>query len=79
MVAEVKKLSDARNALDGPAGDDQSLTSYARANINPTSTSGIAYSRTPGHVLNIVYLNPGKVSKGGFYPKGVNGEVHISG
>jgi hypothetical protein len=29
-------------------------------------------------VLNIVYLNPGKVSKGGFYPAGVNGELNTS-
>ncbi|MGX6604530.1 ferritin-like domain-containing protein [Micromonosporaceae bacterium Da 78-11] len=79
MSAAVQKLSDARNALDGPANDDQGLMAYAGANINPTSTRGLVYSRTPGHVLNIVYLNPGKVARGGFYPKGVNGEIHVSG
>ncbi|MFI5497244.1 ferritin-like domain-containing protein [Actinoplanes sp. NPDC051859] len=79
MAAQVKKLSDARNALDGPLNDDQGLTVEGRANINPTNKSGIAFSRTPGRVLNIVYLNPGKVSRGGFYPKGLNGDVRVSG
>ncbi|MET0426784.1 MAG: ferritin-like domain-containing protein [Actinoplanes sp.] len=79
MAASVKKLSDARNSLDGAKNDDQGLTAYARANINPTTRTGLAYSRTPGKVLNIVYLNPGKVSKGGFYPAGVNGAVRVSG
>ncbi|WP_067499348.1 ferritin-like domain-containing protein [Actinoplanes sp. TFC3] len=79
LSEQVQKLSDARNALDGAANDDQGLMINDRANINPTNKSGIAFSRTPGRVLNIVYLNPGKVSKGGFYPKGVNGSVRVSG
>ncbi|GAA0576347.1 ferritin-like domain-containing protein [Paractinoplanes ferrugineus] len=79
MSGPVKKLSAARNSLDGPPLDDQGITAYGEANINPTDTNGIAFGRTPGHVLNIVYLNPGKVSHGGFYPKGVNGEVRVSG
>ena len=75
----VKKLSDARDALDGGPIDDQGITNYGDANINPTDKNGIAFGRTPGHVLNIVYLNAGKVAKGGFYPRGVNGEVRVSG
>ena len=33
---------------------------------------------SPGDVLNIVYLNPGAVSRGGFYPAGVNGSLALS-
>jgi hypothetical protein len=40
--------------------------------------NGIAFSRTPGQVLNVVYLTPEKVSKGGFFPDGVNGSVRTS-
>jgi hypothetical protein len=29
-------------------------------------------------VLNVVYLNPGAVSKGGFFPAGVHGAVRTS-
>ncbi|GAA0546079.1 ferritin-like domain-containing protein [Paractinoplanes ferrugineus] len=79
LAPVVAKLSAARDSLDGKTDIDQGLTAYGRANINPTNKSGIAYSRTPGQVLNIVYLNPGKVSRGGFYPKGLNGDVRVSG
>ncbi|WP_198029109.1 ferritin-like domain-containing protein [Actinoplanes sp. N902-109] len=79
LTDEVQKLTAARNSLDGPANDEQGLILNDRANIVPTDKSGVAFSRTPGRVLNIVYLNPGKVSRGGFYPKGVNGDVRVSG
>jgi hypothetical protein len=38
----------------------------------------LAFSRTPGQVLNIVYLTPKKANSGGFYPKGVNGLLRTS-
>lgn len=80
----VQKLSDARDSLDGKSNDDQGIKSGLDkgwkpsnpSNLVPTDKNGIAYGRTPGHVLNIVYLTPGlNVTKGGFYPKGVNGAV----
>jgi hypothetical protein len=72
-------ISDARDSLDGPRDDDQHLTaSGGRSNIVPADHNGIAYSRTPGQVLNVVYLNPKSVDKGGFFPNGVNGAVHTS-
>jgi len=49
-----------------------------RSNIVPTDANGIAFSRSPGDVLNIVYLNPAAVSRGGFYPAGVNGTLVLS-
>jgi hypothetical protein len=49
-----------------------------KANIVPDDPTGIVFARTPGQVLNVVYLTPKKASHGGFYPRGVNGRVHIS-
>lgn len=78
LQGPVKKLSDARDSLDGKTDLDRGIGSARRANLVPTDRNSIAYSRTPGQVLNIVYLNPAKVSKGGFFPAGVNGEVKTS-
>ncbi|RIX29979.1 ferritin-like domain-containing protein [Amnibacterium setariae] len=83
----VQKLSDARDSLDGKGDDDQGIKYGSDSgwkpknpsNLVPTDRHGIAYGRTPDHVLNIVYLNPKKVTKGGFYPNGVNGGVNTSG
>ncbi|WP_375406747.1 ferritin-like domain-containing protein [uncultured Amnibacterium sp.] len=74
----VQKISDARDSLDGKGDDDQGITSKANpSNLVPTDKNGIAYGRTPGHVLNIVYLTPEtNATKGGFYPNGVNGAVN---
>ncbi|GAA2752091.1 ferritin-like domain-containing protein [Amnibacterium kyonggiense] len=80
LYGTVNKLSDARDLLDGPGDDDQGIGDRDRANLVPTDRNSIAYSRTPGAVLDIVYLNlSGKpVDKGGFYPHGVNGAIHVS-
>ena len=45
--------------------------------LTGTGTQGAA-SRSPGDVLNILHLNPGAVSRGGFYPAGVNGSLALS-
>jgi hypothetical protein len=44
----------------------------------PLDNSGIAFSRSYNHVLNIVYLNPNAIGQGGFFPNGVNGTLHMS-
>ncbi|MGW4529110.1 ferritin-like domain-containing protein [Amycolatopsis sp. NPDC004378] len=73
------KLSDARDSLDGPSDDDQGvIDSHGQANIVPTDANGIAFSRSPGQVLNIVYLTNKAATSGGFFPKGVNGDVNTS-
>lgn len=72
-------ISGARDSLDGSTDVDQGVTGMNdMSNIVPTDANGIAFSRSPGDVLNIVYLNPGAVSRGGFYPAGVNGTLAIS-
>ena len=45
----------------------------------PDYEHGVAFGRTPGEILNIVYLTPGQASSGGFYPSGLNGDLTTSG
>lgn len=71
-------ISDARDSLDGKTDDDQGITLAGKVNLVPTDVNGITYSRTPGQVLNVVYLNKGQVSEGGFFPHSVNGTLRIS-
>jgi Ferritin-like domain len=79
ILATVAKLSDARDSLDGSSDDDRHLGTKHTATLVPADLkNSIAFGRTPGQVLNIVYLNPKSVSKGGFYPAGMNGAVATS-
>jgi hypothetical protein len=90
LVTATEQIAAARNALDGtptedairgispdddqgilPTGSGDTLTS----NIAPLNANGLAYSRTTGQVLNIVYLNAGTTTMGGFFPNGVNGNI----
>ncbi|HEY5822451.1 MAG TPA: ferritin-like domain-containing protein [Propionibacteriaceae bacterium] len=72
-------ISAARDSLDGKSDLDRGIGTKNKGNLVPTDKNAIAYSRSPGQVLNIVYLNPAEVTKGGFYPVGVNGEINTSG
>jgi hypothetical protein len=71
-------ISKARDSLDGPTNDDQGVTVNGHTNIVPADGNGLAFGRTPGQVLNIVYLTPKVANSGGFYPHGVNGQLHTS-
>jgi len=100
-----EKISTARDTLDGTpasagppmlvADDDQGIVPIQNgagtvSNIVPTDANAMAFSRSTGQVLNIVYLSPPAtatkdaagatvaavpVMKGGFFPNGVNGTI----
>jgi hypothetical protein len=74
LASAADAISNARDSLDGPMDLDQGITGTKRpANIVPTDSNSIAFSRTPQQVHNIAYLNPAKgVRKGGFFPSGTN-------
>ena len=83
LVSTVSKISDARDSLDGPDDLDQGIHTrmvgdQVLSNIAPLDKNGIAYSRSTGQVLNIVYLNSAAVTMGGFFPEGVNGTIATS-
>ncbi|CDX20514.1 conserved exported hypothetical protein [Mesorhizobium sp. ORS 3324] len=69
-------ISDARDKIDGPADKDQGIRIDGKANFVPSTPDAIAFTRTPQEVLRIVYLtDQSGVSKGGFYPNGMNGAL----
>jgi hypothetical protein len=93
IIENVERISTARDTLDGtPANDDirgiggdddqgiaaVTVNGGAASNIAPLNANGLAYSRTTGQVLNIVYLNRAAVTMGGFFPAGVNGAIRTS-
>ncbi|WP_374942982.1 ferritin-like domain-containing protein [Sphingomonas sp.] len=95
LITIAGQVSNLRDAADGaPAedlirgigpDDDQGIDSVNGpngivANLVPTNSNGLAFSRTPGQVLNIVYGNAttASVSQGAFFPTGVNGTLKAS-
>ena len=82
----------ANTTIFGPNDIDQGISSYSTTPINlattqaavtvsnivPLDTDGVAYSRSVSQVLNIVYLNSGAASAGGFFPTGMNGNIKTS-
>ena len=72
-------ISNARDSLDGSSDLDQGISPIGnQSNIVPLDQNGLAYSRSGGQVLNIVYLNNLAVTAGGFFPSGVNGPIRTS-
>lgn len=73
-VSAANAISDLRDSVDGGSDDDQGVAVGGHANVVPTDSNGIVYSRSTDQVLNIVYLNANK-TKGGFFPNGLNGAI----
>lgn len=76
-------ISNLRDALDGTPDDDQGISpstvsSALVSNVVPTYADGTIYARAAGNVLNILFLNSAQVTKGGFFPSGLNGTVTTS-
>ncbi len=73
LAGAAQKISDVRDAVDGPADRDQGVLRDGKVNIVPADRNAIAFSRTPQQVLKIAYV--GGATKGGFFPNGVNGAI----
>ena len=79
LIEATEKISDARDSLDGPADLDQGVAPRGEgSNIVPADANGIAFSRSAGQVLNIVFLTQMAAQQGGFFPQGVNGTITTS-
>ena len=69
-------ITIARGVLNGMPEIEQGIEVDGHANFVPSDDRGIAFTRTPQQVLQIVYLTPESgVSSGGFFPNGVNGDL----
>jgi hypothetical protein len=77
LQAPAGAISEMRARLGG--GKDEGFYIGDATVMVPADEQGLAYGRTPGEVLNILYLTQGRVSSGGFFPMGVNGELKWSG
>jgi hypothetical protein len=83
IIDQSEAVSNARDALDGPADLDQGVRptgtgAATTSNIAPLDPNGLAFGRTSGQVLNIAYLTPTSTDRGGFFPSGVNGNIRTS-
>ena len=80
LFLQARKISNARDSLDGPTNLDAGIGNNQASNLVPTDENGIAFSRTVPQVKSIVYLTPGSGEiggggKGGFFPNGINGSL----
>lgn len=79
LITATERISDARDSLDDPSDKDQGVRQQGQAsNIVLADANALAYSRSTGDVLNIVYLTAAMAQQGGFFPAGVNGNIRSS-
>ncbi len=78
--AATAAISALRSKLDGTNSDDQGIGSATASNIVDADSNTIAYDRTAGQALNVVYGKPaGSAAKMGlFFPNGINGNLNTS-
>ncbi|MFP5075835.1 ferritin-like domain-containing protein [Rhizobium sp. YIM 134829] len=74
LFKQAQAISNARDSLDGASDLDQGIGTASDGNIVPTDANGIAFSRTPQQVLNIVYLGE-QASEASFFPRKLNGAI----
>ena len=68
-------ISDVRDGADGKSDLDQGVGTAKKYNVVPTDANGLAFSRSPDQVLNIVYLGE-KASAVSFFPNRLNGSLN---
>ncbi len=73
LSGNADRIAGLRAELSG-TNDDQGTVVNGVANIVPTDANAIAFARTPGQVLNIVY-GGGAMSNYLFFPNKVNGVI----
>ncbi|MGN6376548.1 MAG: ferritin-like domain-containing protein [Sphingomonas sp.] len=81
LITQAGKISNYRDSLDGTTDLDQGIATdnQGAANIVPSDPNGVILGRSPQQVLNILFLTAGTgVTKGGFFPAGVNGTIKSS-
>ncbi len=73
-------ISALRAKLDGTNNDDQGIAgaNSTISNIVDADSNTIAYDRTTGQVLNIVYGTAAAAAGGLFFPNGMNGNIRMS-
>lgn len=74
LIDPAQRISDLRDSADGPDDRDQGIVLDGNFNNTPADQNSIAFSRTPGQVLSIVYLG-GESGEFGFFPERVNGAI----
>ncbi len=73
-------ISALRAKLDGTNSDDQGIAgaNSTISNIVDADSNTVAYDRTTGQVLNIVYGTAAAAAGGLFFPNGMNGNIRMS-
>ena len=81
-------IANLRDSLDGAstaiysgmstAVDDVGVGSLTATTLVPVDANSIAFDRTTGQVLNVVYGTSAAATKGLFFPNGMNGIINTS-